>query len=261
MNIAVCIKQVPASSVPMDKDQGVIMRSSADGTINPWDLYAVESALQIAEKTGGTVTAISMGPASAEQTIRQAIAMGIHRGILLCDKTFAGADVYATAFTIAQGLKVAGDFDLIICGQQTTDGDTSQVPFSIATQMNVPVLGWVKKVESASVSSITVLQELSGGTQRVECTYPCVIAIGREACQPRITNLKNKLKAKNTPIQILGLNDMPKNDNKFYGLLASPTRVVKIYENTFESKNELLHLTSKNAALYLLKELEDAQHE
>ncbi|MEG2425351.1 MAG: electron transfer flavoprotein subunit beta/FixA family protein [Oscillospiraceae bacterium] len=261
MNIAVCIKQVPASSVQMDKSQGVLMRSMAGGVINPWDLYAVESALQIAEKTNGVVTAISMGPASAEQAIRYVIAMGVQKGVLMCDDAFAGSDVYATAFTLSQGLKVNGEFDLIICGQQTTDGDTSQLPFSLATQMNIPAIGWVKKIESATDTAITVLQELSGGTQKSKCAYPAVVVVGREVAQPRIPNLKNKLNAKNAPVKRLGLADLPHSDAKMYGSASSPTQVVRVYENNIDAKSELLRMSGQETALHLLKELECAKHE
>lgn len=261
MNIAVCIKQVPASSVPMNEAKGVIMRSLAGGTINPWDLYAIESALKVAKQTNGVVTAISMGPSSAEQTIRVALAMGVNNGVLLCDSVFAGADVYATVFTLSQGLTAIGDFDLIVCGQQTTDGDTSQLPFSLATQMNIPVIGWVKKIETITELKISATQELSSGTQLVECPYPCLLAVGQGAGQPRIPNLKNKLKAKNASIEILDLKDMPQKDKSLYGLCASPTRVIKVYENDIHSKNELLRLSSQQSSICLLKELEDAQND
>lgn len=260
MKIAVCVKQVPASSVPMDETQGVLMRSMAGGTINPWDLHAIEAALQVAEQTGGTVTAISMGPASAEQTVRVALAMGANKGVLLCDNAFAGADVYATAFTLSQGLSILGNFDLIVCGQQTTDGDTSQLPFSLATQMGIPAIGWVKKIETITESAITAKQELSSGTQRVTCPYPCLLAVGQSDPQPRIPTLKNKLRAKNASVEIIGLQGMPQKEETLYGLCVSPTRVVKVYENNIQSKKEPLKLSSQQAAACLLKELEDAQN-
>lgn len=259
MNIAVCIKQVPASSVPMDETQGVLMRGMAGGTINPWDLHAIEAALQVAEQTDGCVTAISMGPPSAEQTIRVALAMGVNKGVLLCDNAFAGADVYATAFTLSQGLDVLGDFDLIVCGQQTTDGDTSQLPFSLAAQMSIPVIGWVKKIETISASKITANQELSSGTQRVTCPYPCLLAVGQGSEQPRIPTLKNKIRAKNTSVEVIGLQNLSVKDETLYGLCASPTRVVKSYVNIVSGKNELLQLSPKQSAACLLKELEDAR--
>ena len=260
MNIAVCIKQVPASSVPMDETQGVLLRSLAGGIINPWDLYAIEAALQIAEQTSGQVTAISMGPASAEETIRVALAMGVNKGILLCDNAFAGADVYATAFTLSQGLSAIGDFDLIVCGQQTTDGDTAQLPFSLATQMALPAIGWVKKIETITGSEIVAHQELSGGTQRATCPYPCLLAVGKGDLQPRIPSLKNRLEAKKVPVKTLGLKDMPQKDEALYGLCASPTRVVKSYENIILSKNEPLRLSPKQSAACLLKEWEDVHN-
>ncbi len=261
MKIAVCVKQVPATSVPMDKTNGVIMRGLAGGTVNPWDLYAVESALQISDTLNAEITAISMGPGSAEQSLRAVMAMGVQKSALMCDTAFAGADVYATAFTLSQGISVLESFDLIICGQQTTDGDTSQLPFSLATQLKIPVIGWVKKIVSVDEKSITVLQELSGGTQCVQCPFPCLITVGQSVGQPRIPTLKNKLKAKNASVKKITLLDLPQKDRKLYGITASPTRVVKVYENNIQSKNQPLHFSSQQAADFLLKELEDANND
>ncbi len=260
MRIAVCIKQVPSGSARMDTERGVLLRGGAAHTLNPWDACAIEAALQAAERTGGELTPLSMGPASATEALREAVAMGASQGVLLCDRAFAGADVLVTAYTLAQAIRVLGGFDLIFCGQQTTDGDTAQVPFSLAVQTGAHIAGWVKKVEDVSSQGITVRQELSGGTQRLTLPYPAVVAVGREAAVPRIPTLKARLRAKSVDIRCLTLADMPDANASHYGLTASPTRVVKVYENTAQAKTEVLRLSAQEAAELLCMELKEARH-
>lgn len=114
MKTLVCIKQVPETNrVNVDPVTGVLMRDGVDSKMNPYDLYALETALKLREEKGGTITVISMGPPQAEAVIREAFAMGADAGILLSDRKFGGADVLATSYTLSQGIKKAGHFDQI----------------------------------------------------------------------------------------------------------------------------------------------------
>lgn len=227
MDVVVCVKQVPARSVPMDRTLGVLDRSQAGGQLNPRDLYALEAGLRLAKASGGTVTALTMGPDSAQDSLRTALSMGVDQAVLLCDRAFAGADVYATATALAQGIKALGDFDVVVCGQQTTDGDTAQLPFSLAVRLNIPALGWVKGLDE---KKLTVDQELSLGTQRVELRAPCLLAVGEGIGCPRIPSLRDQLSAKRKPIEKLTLSDLEDQDPVRYGLIGSPTRVVSTQE-------------------------------
>lgn len=227
MNVVVCVKQVPARSVPMDRTLGVLDRSQAGGQLNPRDLYALEASLRLARATGGTVTALTMGPDSAQDSLRTALSMGVDRAVILCDRAFAGADVYSTAATLAQGIQALGAFDLVVCGQQTTDGDTAQLPFSLAVRLNIPALGWVKGLDEENRS---VDQELSLGTQRAELKTPCLLAVGEGIGRPRIPSLRDQLTAKRKPIETLTLADLEDRDPARYGLNGSPTRVVSTRE-------------------------------
>lgn len=227
MDVVVCVKQVPARSVPMDRTLGVLDRSQAGGQLNPRDLYALEAGLRLAKATNGTVTALTMGPDSAQDSLRTALSMGAERAVLLCDRAFAGADVYATATALAQGIKALGNFDVVVCGQQTTDGDTAQLPFSLAVRLNIPALGWVKGLDE---KKLTVDQELSLGTQRAELKAPCLLAVGEGIGRPRIPSLRDQLSAKRKPIERLTLSDLEDQDPARYGLSGSPTRVVSTQE-------------------------------
>ncbi len=143
MKITVCIKQVPGSSeVEMDEN-GNLIRDPSNTKMNPFDLFAIESALQIKEMNQKIsietkINVITMGPPQAQAVIREAFMMGVDEGVLLSDRKFAGSDVWATAFTIAEGIKKHGLADLIICGKQTTDGDTAQVGAEISEFLDIP---------------------------------------------------------------------------------------------------------------------------
>ena len=115
MKMIVCMKQVPATSqVEIDQETGSMKRLGADARTNPYDLYALETALQIREKTGGTVTVLTMGPGQAEEMMRDAYTMGADEAVILSDRKFAGSDVLATSYTLAQGIRVLGGADLIL---------------------------------------------------------------------------------------------------------------------------------------------------
>lgn len=259
MNVLVCIKQVPAKSVPMDKASGVIDRSKAGGKINPWDLYALEAGLRIAQSTGGKVTALSMGPNSAQQSLKEALSMGADEAVLLCDRAFAGADVWATAYTLSKGIEALGNFDVVVCGQQTTDGDTAQIPSSLAVQLGIVGIGWIKKIETVHDYSLSVLQELSFGTQRVKVNCPCLLSVGEGIGRVRIPSLRDQLKAKRKEIKVLTLEDLKNKNAQSYGLCASPTRVVKIHEVTHSTKTSALEVDAKAAAKLIFEEIRGAQ--
>ena len=129
MKIVVCIKQVPGTSqVEIDQETGVLKRDGAAAKINPYDLYSIETAMRLKELYGGSVTAVTMGPPQAEAMMKEAYMMGVDDAYIFSDRVFAGADVLATAYTLAPGISsVCGDFDILVCGKQTTDGDTAQV--------------------------------------------------------------------------------------------------------------------------------------
>ncbi|MDR3602471.1 MAG: electron transfer flavoprotein subunit beta/FixA family protein, partial [Desulfosporosinus sp.] len=147
MEILVCIKQVPGiSKIEVDPITGVLKRDGVDSKMNPYDLYAIETALRIKEQVGGTVKVISMGPPQAQDVIKEAYMMGADEGALVSDRKFAGADVLATAYTISQGVRKMGNFDLILCGKQTTDGDTAQVGPEMAEYLGIPHIANVLKI-------------------------------------------------------------------------------------------------------------------
>lgn len=240
MNILVCIKQVPGTSkVEVDPVTGVLKRDGIDSKMNPYDLYALETALRIRESKGGTVKVLSMGPPQALSIIKEAFTMGADEGTLLSDRKFGGADVLATSYTIAQGVKEMGDIDLIVCGKQTTDGDTAQVGAEMAEWLNIPHVTNVKRIVELKDKSVTVEMDMPESIETVNIAYPCLITVEKGIFEPRLPSYKKKLETKDKEIKILSLDSFKDKNEKNYGLNGSPTQVERIFPPEVNDQREL----------------------
>ena len=184
------MKQVPAGTkVDIDPETGAMKRLSGETRTNPYDLFALEAALQLREKVGGSVTVLTMGPPQAEEMMRDAYTMGADDAVILSDRKFAGADVLATSYALSQGITAIGDIDLIICGKQTTDGDTAQVGPAIAEHLGIPHAAWVSEIVDADSESIQVKQDLVSVSQTSKIPYPCLITVDKDMCVPRLPSI------------------------------------------------------------------------
>lgn len=229
MKIIVCIKQVPATSkVEIDPENGTLKRLDVESKTNGYDLFAIETALCLKETVGGSVTAITMGPPQAEEALRDAYMMGVDECVLLSDKDFAGADVLATSYTISQGVRLLGEFDLILCGKQTTDGDTAQVGPALAEHLNIPHVSWARGLKPAK-DGMQVTHDLSANTQVSELSFPCLVTVDSGFCVPRLPSYLISKRTQDRPIRILTHSDLPDNRMKSYGLNGSPTAVQRTF--------------------------------
>ncbi|MGF7396571.1 electron transfer flavoprotein subunit beta/FixA family protein [Thermoanaerobacterium thermosaccharolyticum] len=229
MKIVVPIKQVPeTSNVKMNPETGTMVREGVESIINPLDLYAIETAIRLKEKFGGQVIVISMGPDKALEAIKEAIAMGCDDGILLSDRKFAGSDTWATSYVIANGIKQIGDFDLVICGERATDGDTAQVGPGIASFLDLPLSTFTSEILSLNDGKIKVRRLVEGGYEEIELELPAALTVVKEISDPRLPTLRGKLKAKKMQILVWGPQNINA-DEENLGLKGSPTRVVKIF--------------------------------
>ncbi|OPX44385.1 acryloyl-CoA reductase electron transfer subunit gamma [Ruminiclostridium hungatei] len=244
MNIIVCIKQVPGTNkVEVDPVTGVLKRDGVDSKMNPYDLYALETALKLKEAHGGTVTVVSMGPPQAKQIITEAFAMGADEGILLSDRKFGGSDVLATSYTLSQGISKLGHMDLILCGKQTTDGDTAQVGPEMAEYLDIPSISNVKKILEITDKSITVEMDMANTVEIAKVEFPCVLAVDKDIYQPRLPSYVKKMATKNNEIKIITFNDLDDQDEKKYGLNGSPTQVQRIFPPEANDHRELWNNT------------------
>jgi electron transfer flavoprotein beta subunit len=260
MNILVCIKQVPGTTkVEVDENTGVLKRDGVESKMNPYDLYAVETGVRMKEKLGGTVTVVTMGPLQAEAIIKEAYMMGADKGYIFSDKKFAGADVLATSYTLSQGIRVIGDFDLIICGKQTTDGDTAQVGPAIAEYLGIPHVTWVKAIEEMDNEKIVVEQDMADSYEVVELHYPCLITVEKDIYQPRLPSYRRKLQTMNIPVTIIGFEDFADQDDSKYGLNGSPTQVEKIFPPVVDVEQVLWKGKTENLASNMFDMLKEAK--
>jgi electron transfer flavoprotein beta subunit len=244
MKIVVLIKQVPdTKTVKMDEVTGTVIRQASEAIINPLDLYAIEAALMLKESHGGTVTVISMGPTSAEFALREAVAMGADKGFLVSDKLYAGSDTWSTAFILASVIKLIGVFDLIICGERATDGDTGQVGPEIASSLNLPVATYVKKIEINKLSESLLERIVEDGTELLTMQLPGVITVVKEIGVPRLPTLRGKMRAKASEIKIYNQHLLHLNLENV-GLKGSPTRVVKIFNPKIGRKCHVIPVQS-----------------
>lgn len=240
MEIVVCIKQVPGTSeVEVDEKTGVLKRDGVDSKMNPYDLYALESAIRIKEQHNATVKVISMGPPQATQIIEEAFMMGADEGALISDRKFAGADVLATSYTIAQGIKKISSPDIIICGKQTTDGDTAQVGPEIAEFLNIPHVANVLKIIEIGESSVTVEMDMAETVEVVRINYPCLITVEKGIFQPRLPSYKLKIATQDRKIPFITLKDFEDQNEMHYGLNGSPTQVLRIFPPKGNDDKEL----------------------
>lgn len=231
MRILVCIKQVPSTDkVEIDPKTGVIMRAGLEGKLNPYDEYAVETALNIrAAVAGSTITALTMGTPDSEAILREAYAMGVDEAILLTDRALAGSDVLATSYALSQAIRAKGPFDIIICGRQTTDGDTAQVGPALAEQLGMPHVSWVRRILNVNERRIVVEQDMLNLTADAEMGYPCLITVEKGIFRPRLPSYRLMVKTRDRPIARLGLADLVDTDPAHYGLNGSPTQVERIF--------------------------------
>lgn len=254
MNIIVCIKQVPdTAEVRINPETNTLIRDGVAGIINPYDLHAIEAALQIREKAGGRVTVITMGPPQAESALREAISMGADDAVLLTDRAFAGSDTWATSYTLSKAVEklVA---DIVLCGKQAIDGDTAQVGPEMAEFLDVPHVSCIRRIEDVRPDSIRVQRMMDDGYDVVESSLPVLLTVVRELNQPRLSSLKGKMAAKKAEIKKWASSDIGAEADKI-GLRGSPTQVKNIFAPESKKDRKMLKGGPEQQVEELLREL------
>lgn len=229
MDIIVCIKQVPETTdVKIDPKTNTLIREGVAAMINPFDMYAIEEALRIKERMSGKVIAISMGPSQTEDALRAAIAMGADEAVLLCDVAFAGADTLATSYTLACAIKKLGNFDIIICGKQASDGDTAQVGPGISVHLDTPQVTYVKKIEEIQNGFAKVERMTETGYEVIQVLLPALFTVVKEINEPRLPSLKGMMRAKKAKVKVWTHKEIEA-EPAMCGLDGSPTQVIRIF--------------------------------
>jgi len=259
MRIIVLIKQVPdTTEIKIDPKTGTLIREGVESIINPDDRHAIELAVTLKEAYGGKSTVISMGPTQAIDAISEALGMGIDEGILLTDKNLAGADTWATSFTLGRAISKVKRYDLIICGRQAIDGDTAQIGPQIAEFLNLPQLTYVRKVEEISEKRIVVHRALEDGYERMESPLPALITVMGEVNTPRYPRMDLLINAceQKARIKIWDAADLGVKVQDI-GLSGSLTRVIKTFPPKTKREGEILKGSKEEVVNQLLDRMHD----
>jgi electron transfer flavoprotein beta subunit len=236
MHIVVCIKQVPDSAqIRVHPVTNTIMRQGVPTIINPYDLFALEEGLRLRDKFGGEVTVLTMGPPSAEESLRKALTYGADRAVLLTDRYFAGSDTLATTYALATAIRKVGETfgapDIVFTGKQTIDGDTAQVGPGIAKRLGLRQLTYVAQINALDPTerTIEVQRRSEGGVQVLSGKLPCLITMLEGTNEIRRGSMNEAIRAARAEIikwsaQDAGIEDLGK-----CGLKGSPTIVKKVF--------------------------------
>lgn len=257
MRYIVCIKQVPnTTEIKIDPVTNTLVREGVESILNPFDTYAIEEAVRLKETYGGTVVAISMGPPQVEAVLREAVSLGVDEIYLLSDRKFAGADTWATSYTLAKAIEHLGEYSLIITGQQAIDGDTAQVGPGIAAHLDLPQTFFVRKIEKIEGNCIRLQRLMEDGYDTVQMKLPGVISVVKEINTPRLPSLRGKRQAKSVELKVLTFDDLELDESKT-GLNGSPTQVMQIFTPKHEKIVEKFDGDSDEAVELIVRRLDE----
>ena len=265
INIAVCAKPVPDPShydkVKIDPVKKTIIRSSVPTIINPVDKNAIEEALMLKQTYGGNVTVLSMAPPDTENEIRKLLAMGADDAYLISDKVFAGSDTLGTSHIIAGAIRQIENkknikFDLVICGSESADGGTSQVPPQLGEWLSLNHLENVMSIEQCSSEDKFIIKtKIENGIREWKCKLPIVLAVSRDINTPRFTSIMSVIKAKIKPLSIISSNDIENIDINLIGLEGSPTKPGELYEPQNERSGVYIEGSIQEKAVEIINSL------
>lgn len=251
MKIIVCVKQVPdtAGGVQFNPD-GTLNRAAMLTIMNPDDKAGLEAALRLKDQYGAEVTVITMGLPKATDVLREALAMGADKGILITDRVLGGADTWATSSTIAAGIRKL-DYDLIITGRQAIDGDTAQVGPQISEHLDIPVISYAQDIKIEG-DSVVVQRQYDDRYHIVKAQMPCLITCLSELNAPRYMTPGGIFDACEAEITTWGRADLVGLDDSNIGLNGSPTKIAKASDKVRKGAGEKVTLDTEEAVSYLI---------
>lgn len=217
-NSIVLVKQVPDTaniSGQVMKPDGTVNRAKLPAIFNPEDLTALEMALQVKDRFGGTVTAITMGPPKASELLRECLYMGADKVYLISDRKFAGADTLATSYVLAEALKMIGNYDFIFAGRQAIDGDTAQVGPQTAEKLGVPQITYAQEILDIKKGKVTIQRKIDGGHEILQSSLPVLITVIKDAAIPRPFKAKRVMAYKNAK-SLVELEKMTEGNSLLY---------------------------------------------
>ncbi len=258
LKVVVCIKQVPmVTELPWDASTGSLKRNMAEGMMNPACKHALEAAIQIKSRYGAYITALSMGPAAAEEVLREALAMGADQGILLTDSRMAGADTLITSHALALAIKKeCPDFDLILCGCYTSDSETAQVGPQLTEELDVAGAAYAADIQIME-QTVRIQRECDDFLETLEMETPCLITVATRQYMPRYASLSGLQDAfEKGTVKVIHADDIGM-EPEISGTKTSPTRIVEVYSPTARKKNIMLKGTALKMVEMLFEQFGD----
>lgn len=256
LNILVCVKQIPdVDLVRMDPETGNLIRTGVPTLTNPLDLNALEAAVQVKERYGGTVTLITMGPPMAESTLRECLAVGGDEAVLISGRPFGGADTLSTSYSIVKAADMKGKFDLIFCGKETLDGATGQMASQLAERFDAAQISCCLTIDEIADGKIRATRALENGRELVEANLPCLVTVEKDNFFGRLPSLSAYLAAKTAAITTYTENDIDGLDLGKIGVPGSGTIVPKIYPPELPEPGQMIRTGSVKTDVSRLVEL------
>ncbi len=256
MKIIVCVKQVPdTTEIKIDPVKGTLIRDGVPSIMNPDDKGGLELALRLKDQHGAHVTVISMGPPQADVILREALAMGADRAILLSDRKFAGADTLATSYALS-GLCRTLDYDLIIAGRQAIDGDTAQVGPELAEHLDLPQITYVADARRLDNGNLLVHKENEDSVQVLEVEGKCLLTVLASAFEPRYMSVAGIMKAYEREVEVWGADRIDVDESKL-GLAGSPTKVFKSFPKALKAPGEVHEVSEEEAVELIVNKLKE----
>ena len=260
MKYIVCVKQVPDTSGKVAvKPDGTLDRASMATIINPDDKNAIEAALALKDQNGAEVIVVTMGPPPAEGMLREIMAMGADRAVLVSGREFGGSDTFATSQILAAAINKIGvdEDDIVFCGRQAIDGDTAQVGPQIAEKLGIPQITYAADIKVEG-KKVTVKRMLEDGYMTIETQTPCLITAIKELNEPRYMSVGGIFDCYKKPVEVYDYNtlkDDPLIEVDTIGLKGSPTNIFKSFTPPQKGKGRMLEGADKNTAAELAAEL------
>lgn len=254
MKIVVCIKQVPDTKGGVKfKPDGTLDRAAMLTIMNPDDKAGLEAALRIKETHGAEVTVVTMGLPKAEEVLREAMAMGADRGILVTDRVLGGADTWATSQTLAGAIRNL-EYDLIITGRQAIDGDTAQVGPQISEHLDIPVISYAQDIRIDG-DYVIVQRQYDDRYHVLKAKMPCLITAIAELNEPRYMTPGGIFDAFRKEITVWGRADLKDVLDSNLGVKGSPTKIAKASDKVRKGTGEKVTLDPSEAAAYIVGKL------
>ena len=254
MKIIVCVKQVPdtAGGVQFNPD-GTLNRAAMLTIMNPDDKAGLEAALRLKDQYGAEVTVVTMGLPKADEVLREALAMGADKGILVTDRVLGGADTWATSTTLAGAIRNL-EYDLIITGRQAIDGDTAQVGPQISEHLNIPVISYAQDIKIDG-DYVIVQRQFEDRYHVLKAKMPCLITALSELNEPRYMTPGGIFDAYDAEVTVWGRADLKDVDDSNLGLKGSPTQIAKASDKVRKGAGEVVNLDPQESVAYIMGKL------